>query len=191
MYRKKKTSAPKAPLTPCPRAGVINVVQYQLYDNGPNPGRGKSQHRMTIEVYCDGRLDLHKPYWKRTTSLLEPPVFMGWVNKTFGAGGMTAEQYAVYKTASDLAVEAMNTGTFEFCKLGHIGSNEDGKTYYVGQFILVMKALGGGLGVMQYIGDDILEASSFLYDQTWFPGTKRRKFFGFYDPADMYGAMKR
>jgi hypothetical protein len=190
MYSKKKTGAPKAPLPPCPRAEVINVVQYQLYDNGSNPGRGKSQHRMTIEVYCEGRLDLYKPYWKRTTSLLDPKTFMAWVDKTYKSGGMSAAQYQKYKDAADTAIEIMKGGGVEFAKLGHIGSNDGGKTYFVGQFVLAMKLDGAVLGVQMFMGDDMIETASFLYDQEWRPGGKRRKFFGFYDPAGYYAAMK-
>ena len=144
-----------------------------------------------MEVYCDGRLDLFKPYWRRTVALTGSKVFFAWATKTHASGGMTDGQYEVYRAAADLAAEAMNSGDYEIAKLGHIGSNDGGTTYYVGQFVLLLKEHGGGPIVHLFVGDDVMEASSFLFDQAWRPGGRRRKFFGFYDPLKLYAAAKQ
>jgi hypothetical protein len=50
--------------------------------------------------------------------------------------------------------------------------------------------LGGGLDVGLCIDGEWIQATSFHYDQAWRRGGRRRKFFGFYDPYQLYAAMK-
>lgn len=52
---RKTDSLDPTELKPLPRLGVINAIQFQLFDDGQKPGRGRSHHQIKMEVYCDGR----------------------------------------------------------------------------------------------------------------------------------------
>jgi hypothetical protein len=188
-FRKKKSLNPDD-MPPLPRLDVINAIQFQLFDNGAKPGRGRSQHQIKMEVYCEGRLNLHKPYWWRVIPLLDQKVFMSWVNKAVADKRITQEQYEMYKLCHEAIVAEAARDDVEFAKLGHIGVKAT-NTYYPGQFIAAIKEKDGGLRVVVVNGQDAIEADSFLFDKLWVKGGPRRKFFGFYDPYNMYEAAKR
>lgn len=187
-FRKKNTVNPDE-LLPLPRIAVINAIQFQLFDNGEKPGRGRSQHQMKLEVYCDGRLDLMKPYWVRVVPLLDEKVFIRWVEKAVSDKKITQAQGDTYRLWHETIVAEAAKEDIEFAKLGHIG-NKLKNEYYPGQFIAVIKEKGGGLQVVVLNGENCLKTDKFYFDQHWVKGGSRRKFFGFYDPAGMYEAAK-
>jgi hypothetical protein len=187
----KKSAKEKAPLPRCPRIESINVVQFQLHDNGPKPGSGRTQHTMKVEVYCEGRLNLYKPFWARSVGLTAPANILAWAEKAHEEGKVTAEMLELYQTAHDTAVGFMENEDAEWAKMGHIGSRRDGHAIYENQFLLVTKKKGGKIQCLMAIDGNALFTDSFLYDKQWRPGGKRRKFFGFYDPSKMYDAMQR
>jgi len=187
-FRKKNRLDPTE-LKPLPRLDVINAIQFQLFDNGEKPGRGRSQHQIKMEVYCDGRLDLMEPYWVRVVPLLDEKVFMRWVNEALATGTITPAQYEMYEAIHGVIVARAADPDVEFAKLGHIG-NKGLNTYYPGQFIAAVKEKDGGLQVFVVRDHEHIQADSFLFDQHWVKGGARRKFFGFYDPAGLYLAAK-
>lgn len=184
-FEKKKAE----PLKRCPAKHNIMAMQIQLFDNGDKPGRGRSQHSLKLEAYCDGRLDLMRPYWSRVVQLIEPKTFMKWVDAQYAAGTITAEQYEHYDIAHQAVTMMAAEEGIEFAKMGHIGAARENR-YYEGQFVTLIKNEGGGLTFDCFIDGEHFNTSSFLFDRAWRRGGTRRKFFGFYDPAKMYAAMK-
>lgn len=184
-----KEKKPREPLKRCPSKQHIMAIQAQLFDNGPKPGKGRSQHSIKLEVYCEGRLDLCKPYWSRVVQLIEPKLFMAWVDREHGTGTITDVQRETYESARE-TVETIAKGEgIEFAKMGHIGAARENK-YYAGQFVTMVKESNGPLHLFVFLDGEMIEVTSFLYDKFWKPGGSRRKFFGFYDPCGMYAAMQ-
>ncbi|GJE73066.1 hypothetical protein [Methylorubrum podarium] len=179
----------REPLKRCPAKDNIMAMQIQLFDNGPKPGRGRSQHSIKIEAYCDGRLDLLRPYWSRVVQLIDPKRFMAWVNDQRASGTISDQQYEQYDLAHQAVTMAAAMEGIEFAKMGHIGSARE-NLYYDGQFVTVVKQQDGGLQFEAFIDGEHVSTSSFLFDRAWRRGGARRKFFGFYDPNGMYAAMK-
>lgn len=165
------------------------AMQVQLFDNGDKPGKGRSQHALKLEAYCEGRLDLYRPYWVRTVQLTSSKVFISWVERQRATGEISDEQYKRYDVARRATDILADDPDIEFAKLGHIGSARE-NIRYVEQFVSLVKTKGGGLTFILFIDGEEIDTSSFLFDQRWTPGSARRKFFGFYDPCGMYAAMK-
>jgi hypothetical protein len=187
---KSKVKSKRTPLPRMPQAESISVIQFQLFDNGENPGKGRSQWVASLEVYGQGRLDLLDPYWKRAVSLIDPAKVMAWADKARDEGRMTDAIHQTYVDAQAIAAEFASSDVCDWVRMGHIGSKAD-HIYYEGQFILVMKQIDGPIGCVVFIDGEPLTTNSFLFDKKWRPGGSRRKFFGFYDPHGAYQAMKR
>lgn len=187
----RKPRGKRDPLPRCPHPKHINAIQFQLFDNGSKPGRGKSQHVMKVEVYCEGRLVLEKPTWARAIPLIDPKKFMAWADREHAAGRIDQANFEGYQSLHEMASSAIEEGGFEFVKLGHVGSPDNGTTYIVGQYIIAMKRERGGLDVILQIDGEAFHTDSFFYNRGWRPGGRARKFQGMYDPHDMYGEAKR
>jgi hypothetical protein len=188
MTKNKKTRASALP--PCPRKEVIQAMQFQFFDNGLNHGRGRSQHTMALEVYCDGRLNLYRPYWKRAVQLLTPNLVRRWADKKLAAGEMTAEQHAEYAVVCDTCESLAQDPDMEFAKIGHIEDRRS-KTRYIGQFIMVTREKAGPIQCHVALNGEVISAERFLHDQRSKPGTGRRKAFGWWDPSGLYDLAKR
>jgi hypothetical protein len=52
------------------------------------------------------------------------------------------------------------------------------------------KVQNGPIECVVNINVEMIGTRSFLCDRQWTPGSKRRDFFGFYDPNGIYGAVK-
>ncbi|AWM86788.1 hypothetical protein [Microvirga sp. 17 mud 1-3] len=178
-------------LSRCPRLEVIQCAQFQLFDNGPNPGKGKSQHNLKIEIYAGGRLDLFRPYWARTVPLIAPKKVMEWANEERATGGMNDETHGYYVRTFEIATDYAQEDNIEFAKMGHIGAKSENNLRYAGQFVLVVKEKNGPIQCVVYADGEMFGTEVFLYDKFWRPGGKRRKFFGLYDPNNMYARMKQ
>jgi len=185
-----KNGRPRGPLPPCPRKDVIQVMQFQYYDNGAKPGRGKVQHTVTLEAYCEGRLNLHKPYWVRTVQLIDPKKVMAWADQKLAECYLTAEQHAFYIQMQEVADSLAEGPDVEFAKMGHI-EDRTTKIRYPAQFVLMVRERGGPMQCHVVINGDVISTETFIHDQHSVPGSGRRKAYAFYDPSDMYGAMKR
>jgi hypothetical protein len=185
MQDKKKGERPK-PQPKCPRAEIINVIQFQFFDNGEKPGRGVSRHVVKLEVHCEARLVLNKPYWKRSVSMLEPKTFFDWVDaQTFEAD--VASLYAGTKQFVDLQQADDDT---EWLKLGHIEDTRL-RDRYPGQFVVVVKMKSGPLQCWLQLGESSLPADAMFFNRAWRKGSKARLFAGTFDPHGAYMAMKR
>ena len=184
--RKKNTE----PLKPCPRKDVIQVMQFQFFDNGSKCGKGSIQHTMMLEAYCEGRLNLYSPYWKRTVQLIDPKLVLRWADRKLAEGEMSASIHDVYREAHDAAVGIAVEDDTEWVKMGHIGSKRENKRY-IGQFILVSRDKDGSMRCLVCIDGELLEAGRFQHDLRAKSGTGRRKAYAFYDPNGAYEAMQR
>lgn len=184
MQDKKKGERPK-PQPKCPRADIINVIQFQFFDNGEKPGRGLSRHVVKLEVHCEARLVLNKPYWKRSVSMLEPKKFFEWVD----AQVFEADVAAVYGVAKECVTGWLADEDVEWVKLGHIEDTRL-RDRYPGQFIGVMKLKSGPLRCWLHLGESLLPADAMFFNKAWRKGSKARLFAGTFDPHGMYEAMK-
>lgn len=185
----KKPQPQPQPLKPCPPIGVIQVMQFQFFDNG-KVKQGQSQHTMMLEAYCEGRLNLYKPYWKRTVQLADPKLTYRWAQRKLEAGEMSQEQFDVYETVYTSCVSIANSEDTEWVKLGRIGSKRENISY-IGQFIMVVREKAGPMECVVFLDGDCLKPDRFQHDLRSKPGTGRRKAFAFYDPSSLYETMKR
>ncbi|WP_238273303.1 hypothetical protein [Methylobacterium cerastii] len=144
---------------------------------------------MMLEAYCEGRLNLFKPYWKRTVALIEPKLVLKWADENLATGEMTASIHERYATLYAVANEIMADDDSEWSKMGHIGSKRE-NTRYIGQFVLVSRYKDGSMNCVVSIDGELLEAGRFQHDLRAKPGTGRRKAYAFYDPNGLYEAMK-
>ena len=172
-------------LKPCPSYDFIRVLQLQFFDNGPNPGKGKSQHAIKIEAYLEDKFDLHQPHWKRTVNLTSPKLFLKWASKALADGILTAEQHAVYAEAADVCSTMQKADDVEWAKCGRI-EDKKSHTHYPGQFIFAWRFKQGPMKCHVVVGDDMMVCDTFIHDHFSLPGSGRRKAFGFYDPNRIY-----
>jgi hypothetical protein len=179
----------RVPAKRCPPVDVIRVVQGQLFDNGSKPGRGRSQHTLKLEIYCEDKVELEKPYWWRSVALISPKLFIDWAVKARADGRLTAEQFEDYQRAHDVAKEFEVDDECEFAKLGHIGAERE-NVYYENQFVLALKTKGGGLQVLIIIDGDGVKVDKWWFNKGWKPGSKARKFFAIHDPQGLVAKTK-
>jgi hypothetical protein len=165
-------------------------MQFQFFDNGENPGRGKSQHTMMLEVYCEGRLNLYRPYWKRVVQLISPKQVLTWAHEKLGEGYLTADQHTFYVQMHMVAERLTAEPDMAWVKMGHI---EDRRSHvrYPAQFALVSRELSGPMQCHVVLNGSVISAERFLHDQRSEKGTGRRKAFGWYDPSGLYDLAKR
>lgn len=185
----KKTKSKHEPLKPCPRKDAIRVMQFQFFDNCKS-GKGVVQHTIVLEAYCENRLNLFAPYWKRTVQLTEPKLAIRWADRKLADGEMTAEQHFFYQQTYDHCVELAAHEDTEWVKIGHIGSKRENKRY-VGQRIYGRRGKGGPMECVVFLDGEMLGTERFQHDKFRKAGGRRRKAYGFYDPQGMYDAMKR
>jgi hypothetical protein len=205
--KSKKSDEPKEPLKPCPRKEIINVVQFQFFDNGEpkksepvtgengkrkRPGAGKSRYTMMVEVYCEAKFNIYKPYWKRTAALLNPDQVKKWADEQLAEGKMTAANHGFYATLYTMAETFMEEDDAQWVKIGYIEDRRS-KRRYPGQAIFVTKRQADAMDAALFT--DGMEADpicpdAMIFDKFSRPGTGRRLFYGFYDPFDMYGKTK-
>ena len=184
MQNFKKGERPK-PQPKCPRYDIINFIQFQFFDNGEKPGRGVSRHVVKLEVHCEGRLVLSKPFWKRSVSMLEPKTFFEWVDSQVFDEGVAA----AYEVAKAVAENQLADEDVEMIKFGHVEDTRL-RDRYPGQFVGVMKLKSGPLCCWLHLGESLLPADAMFFNHAWRKGSKARVFAGTYDPYGMYTAMK-
>jgi hypothetical protein len=175
-----------AALKPCPNADLIWVCQFQFFDNGPNPGKGKTQHTIKLEVHLTEDIDLYKPHWVRSVALIEAEDFKAWANKALEQGRLTADQHANYVGMADAMIERRSYPDTLWAKCGRI---EDKRAHadHPGQFIVCWREVGGPMQCHVVLGSDAISCERFIHDQRSTPGTGRRKAFGFFDPQNLHG----
>jgi hypothetical protein len=159
MTTQKKT---KPVLTRCPRLEVIQCAQFQLFDNGPTPGKGKSQHNLKIEIYTGGRLDLCRPYWVRTVPLIAPKKVMDWADEERAAGRMNEETHGFYVRTYEIATNYAQEDNIEYAKMGHIGAKSENNLRYAGQFVLMVKEKNGPIQCVVYADGEMFGTDVFL-----------------------------
>ncbi|AWN35419.1 hypothetical protein DK427_06495 [Methylobacterium radiodurans] len=168
---------------------MIQVMQFQFFENG-KVKQGQSQHTMMLEAYCEGRLNLFNPYWKRTVQLAESKLTYRWAQRKLEAGEMTAEQFAEYEAAHETCTAIAVCEDTEWVKVGRIGSKRENISY-IGQFIIVRRQKAGPMECVVFLDGESFGPDRFQHDLRSKPGTGRRKAYAFYDPSGLYEAMKR
>ena len=182
--RGKKGQKPPA-LKPCPSKDFIHVMQFQFFDNGPTPGKGKTRHTVKLEVYLEGKINLSKPHWNRTVALIEADEFRAWADRALIDKRLTPEQHSTYAGYSDAIAERAKWPETAWAKLGRI---EDKRAHadYPGQFIMAWRDKNGPMQCHVVVEDGTMSCERFIHDQLSTPGSGRRKAFGFYDPNRIY-----
>ncbi len=148
---------------------------------------------MKIEVNCEDKFIISKPFWKRTAALLDPTQVKKWADGQLAEGKMTAGDHDFYDTLYRSAESLMEDGpVMQWVKIGYIEDRRS-KVRYPGQAVLVTKVIDGPM--MAYLftdgmKEDALESDPLVHDKNWKPGCGRRLFFGFYDPHGIYWKAK-
>lgn len=206
---KQKIDEPKGPLPACPTKDKIYVTQFQYFDNGEpkkadvversedgtikREGAGKSRSTIQLEVYCEAKFNIYKPYWKRTVALLDPERVKKWANKQLAEGRRTQEEHDFYLTLYSMAGAFMELHEdAHWAKIGYIEDRRS-KVRYPGQAVLATKIQNGPMDVYMFVDGnptDPICPDAMIYDKLSHPGSKRRLFYGFFDPINMYGKQK-
>lgn len=199
----------KGPLPACPTKDKIYVTQFQYFDNGEpkkadtveqsedgtikREGAGKSRYTIQLEVYCEAKFNIYKPYWKRTVALLDPERVKKWADKQLAEGKRTEKEHEFYLNLYTMAENFMELHEdAHWAKIGYIEDRRS-KVRYPGQAVLVTKIQNGPMDVYMFVDGDVHDPicpDAMIYDKLSQPGSKRRLFYGFYDPTDMYGKQK-
>lgn len=183
------TKKPRPEMKPCPVLGCVQAAEFQLFDNGEKPGKGKVRHKLKVELYCEDKLVMGKPYWSRVCDLLDVKTFMRWVEREHAEGTITEGQYAEYDAARMLCEQwEADEQRCEFAKLGHIEG--DGNSRFRGQFVIVLKEAGKGLTAVLARDGDIIEQRDWQYNPGWPRNKRARKFMGRWDPHNMFGKAR-
>jgi hypothetical protein len=185
----KKRAQPQEPLPPCPHPDHIKVVQFQFFDNGQKPGRGRTQHVLSLEVYCEDNFVITKPYWKRSVALLDPAKILAWAGEKTLAGEMDVTEHAYYEKTIQICTELMDDPDTEWVRCGYI-EDRRAKVRYPGQTVIVWKVGDGPLHVVMEVHGSALAPDAMIFDKKARPGSGRRLFYGFYDPNRLYFRTK-
>jgi hypothetical protein len=185
----KKGHLPPA-LHPFPKTEFVWAVQFQFFDNGPNPGSGKTEHALKLEVYMEPTVNLYKPHWVRAVPLHAPGIVAKWADEKLADGKLTADTAAVYHGAAAWCANQMKNPDMEWAKIGRIGDNRRRDVIYPGQLVLMSREISGPMTtiILAQNGDEagMVQCERWVHDQHSTKGTGRRKAFGFYDPQKKY-----
>jgi hypothetical protein len=205
--KKAKADEPKGPLPPCPRREIIDVVQFQFFDNGEpkktepvisedgkkkRPGAGRSRYTMKVEVYCEGKFNIYKPYWKRTAALLNPDQVKKWADEQLSSGKMSEKDHEFYATLYTMAETFIEDPDAHWVKIGYI-EDRSSKVRYPGQAVFVTKRMSGPMDAALFtngVDEKPLCPDAMIFDKFSKPDAGRRLFYGFYDPNDIYEKTK-
>lgn len=123
-----------------PPIGRLRAMRAQFFDNGPNPGKGNTQHTVKLRVYLDDGMPLNQrnPHWHRIIELIEPKKVVAWAEQEHTAGRLSEDGLIRYREAAAVAATWMHDepGAL-WTKMGHI-SSPPGNHYFHGQFLLVL-----------------------------------------------------
>lgn len=164
-------------------------MQFQWFDNGARPGRGKTQHTITLEAYLEPKIDLARPHWKRSVALIEASDFRAWADKALEAGRLTADQHQTYADAAELMQEVAERPDTLWAKCGRI-EDKRSHTDYPGQFLFAWREIDGPMQCHVVLNGDTISCERFQHDKYARPGTGRRKAYGFFDPGRIYERQK-
>lgn len=138
--RKKDRKNSKPWFTPFPPIDRVQAMRAQFFDNGPMPGKGKTQHTMKLRVYLDDGQPLNQrnPHWHRVVELIDPKKVVAWAEQEHAEGKLPEVGLDRYRDAANTATAWMRDepGAL-WAKMGHIGS-PPGSHYFHGQFLLVL-----------------------------------------------------
>jgi len=207
ISKKAKPDEPKGPLLPCPRKEVIDVVQFQFFDNGEpkklepvvpedgkqkRPGAGKSRYTMKIEVYCEAKFNIYKPYWARTASLLDASQIKKWTDEQLSCGKLSSKDHGFYADLYAMAEAFMEEPDSHWAKIGYL-EDRRAKLRYPGQAVFVTKRHAGAMDAALFtngMDEEPLCPDAMIFDKRSKPGSGRRLFYGFYDPNRTYEKTK-
>src|SRR5215212_3004728 len=185
----KKRAQAHEPLPPCPHPDHIKVVQFQFFDNGQNPGRGRTQHVLSLEVYCEDKFVITKPFWKRSVALLDPAKILAWADEKTLEGAMDQTEHAYYKMIFAACADLMQDEDTEWVRAGYI-EDRRAKVRYPGQTVIVWKRSSGPLNVILSVHGVALAPDAMVFDKKARPGSGRRLFYGLHDPSGLYFRTK-
>jgi hypothetical protein len=159
----KKGSGNKPWFTKFPPIDRMMAMRIQFFDNGPNPGKGHTEHTLKFRVYLDDGqpLDQYKPHWHRVIELIEPKKVVAWADAEHVAGKLTDENLARYRAAADdLLSWKQEDPDAAWAKMGHI-SSPPGNHYFHNQFVTVRCTNAGEIDAFLYLEDGVIEIDQF------------------------------
>jgi hypothetical protein len=183
----KKESSNKPWFTKFPPIERVRAMRAQFFDNGPNPGKGNTQHTLKLRVYLDDGMPLNQrePHWHRVVELIEPKKVVDWATAEHAKGKLTDDDLARYRAvADDLRTWKEDEADASWIKMGHIGS-PPGNHYFHRQFMAVRCWASGGMDAVLYLEDGEIEIERF-YANKRSRKSNAPKLHGLYDP---YGAI--
>ncbi|MBS3652597.1 hypothetical protein KEU06_28890 [Pseudaminobacter sp. 19-2017] len=165
----------------------VRAMRAQFFDNGPNPGKGNTQHTLKLRVYLDDGLPLNQrePHWHRVVELIEPKKVVAWAVAEHDGGRLAEDDLARYRAvADDLRAWKEEEPDSEWAKMGHIGS-PPGNHYFHNQFVAVRCGASGEMDAVFHLEDGQIEIDRF-YANKRSRKANAPKLHGLYDP---YGAI--
>jgi len=165
----------------------VRAMRAQFFDNGPNPGKGNTQHTLKLRVYLDNGLPLNQrePDWHRVVELIDPKKVVAWAVAEHAEGRLTEDDLARYRAvADDLRAWKEEEPDGAWAKMGHIGS-PPGNHYFHNQFVAVRCGTSGEMDAVLYLEDGEIEIDRF-YANKRSRKANAPKLHGLYDP---YGVI--
>ncbi|MFC6742664.1 hypothetical protein [Methylobacterium tardum] len=179
---KKPRKDSKPWFTRFPPLGRVRAMRAQFFDNGPNPGKGNTQHTIKLRVYLGDGMPLNQrtPHWHRLVELIDPKKVVAWAEQEHAAGRIPETGLAPYREAADAAAAWMRDEPEAlWAKMGHIGS-PPGNHYFHGQFLLVV-AGEEGMEARLHLDAEVIEIGPF-YANTRSKKANAPKRHALYDP---------
>lgn len=165
----------------------VRAMRAQFFDNGPNPGKGNTQHTLKLRVYLDHGLPLNQrePDWHRVVELIDPKKVVAWAVAEHAEGKLTEDDLARYRAvADDLRAWKEEEPDGAWAKMGHIGS-PPGNHYFHNQFVAVRCGTSGEMDAVLHLEDGEIEIDRF-YANKRSRKANAPKLHGLYDP---YGVI--
>lgn len=194
MTKKKGRSAAKAkpsgPLPAFPSLDRVDVIQFQYFDNGPDRKQGESRYTLKVEAYYGQRYNVYDPQWSRVLALLDPAQMTKWADAKLADGSMTEGEHSFYAAVVELCALYQGDGLTEWARVAYIEDRRQ-KVRYPGQAVVLRRALDKTMCAHLFAGDQSADCERFIFEKGWTPGSKKRLFYGFYDPNNLHDQNKR
>lgn len=134
-----------------------------FFDNGPKPGKGKSQHVLKVRAYLVGKpepLDQSDYDWERCIQLIKPKKVIDWAKAEHAQGAISEEVFQRYVAAARSCNDWETQANALWVKMGHMAS-KPGTVYFHDQFVAVRCSLNGSLSATLYLDGDVVEIKKF------------------------------
>ena len=185
-----KVKTPSGPMPAFPSLERVEVIQFQYFDNGPDLKQGQSRYTLKVEAYYGQKYDYRDPQWSRVLALLDPALMTKWATDKLKDGSISTAEFEFYAAVVEVADAYQEDGLTEWVRVAYIEDRRQ-KVRYPGQAVILRRALDKSMVAHLLAHDGVATCERFIFEKSWRPGSKKRLFFGFYDPLKLHEQSQR